>query len=240
MNKKILCIIPCRSGSKSIPHKNIKQFGDKPLIAWTIEQIKSSKYIDNIKVIVSTDDKHYAKIANNYGAETPFLRPKEISGDLSTDFEFIKHSVEWLKENENYNPDMILQLRVTCPFRKTMDIDKALEIFINNYDNYDSLRSVYKIDKTPYKLYKIKNNILIPYLKSYNNLNEPFNNCRQIFPNSYQHNGYIDILKTELLKDNKISGENIFPFIMKKECNIDIDTMDDWHDAEKNINIYIY
>ena len=125
---KILCLIPARSGSKSLPHKNIKLLNNKPLLAYSIEQAKNSKY--NMRIIVSTDSKEYSDIANKYGAETPFLRPKEISQDNSTDFEFIKHAIEWLKENENYYPDIILQLRPTQPDRKVSDIDKCLDIFI--------------------------------------------------------------------------------------------------------------
>ena len=86
---KILCIIPARSGSKGIPHKNIKLFHNKPLLAWSIIQAQQSKY--NMRIIVSTDSENYSNIANDYGAETPFLRPSEISQDSSTDYECIKH-----------------------------------------------------------------------------------------------------------------------------------------------------
>lgn len=85
---KILCLIPARSGSKSIPHKNIKLLNNKPLLAYSIEQAKNSKY--NMRIIVTTDSLKYASIANKYGAETPFIRPKNISQDNSTDLEFIK------------------------------------------------------------------------------------------------------------------------------------------------------
>ena len=190
---KILCLIPARSGSKGIKNKNIKELNGKPLIAYTIEQAINTKY--KMKIIVSTDSQEYADISKKYGAEVPFLRPKEISGDLSTDIEFIKHCVDWLKHNQDYIPDIILQLRVTSPLRKVDDINKSLEIFINNFDKYDSLRSVYELDKTPYKMYHIEKNNLIPIIKNYNNLNEPFNCGRQNFPKTYIHNGYIDILK---------------------------------------------
>ena len=99
---KILCIIPARSGSKVIQDKNIMNFRGKPLLSWSIEQAKKSKYSKNIKIIVSTDSEKYAEISKNYGAEVPFIRPKNISGDTSSDFECIKHCVDWLKKNENY------------------------------------------------------------------------------------------------------------------------------------------
>ena len=86
---KILCLIPARSGSKGIKHKNIRNLSGKPLMAWSIEQAKNSKH--SMRIIVTTDSEEYAKIARDYGAETPFLRPSKISQDLSTDLEFIKH-----------------------------------------------------------------------------------------------------------------------------------------------------
>ena len=89
----ILCIIPARSGSKGIKNKNIMDFNGKPLIAWSIEQAKKCNY--DMKIIVSTDSQDYADIAIIYGAEVPFLRPKKISDDLSTDIEFIKYCVDW-------------------------------------------------------------------------------------------------------------------------------------------------
>jgi CMP-N-acetylneuraminic acid synthetase len=230
---KILCIIPARSGSKGIKNKNIKILKGKPLLAWSIHQAQQSKY--KMKIIVSTDSEQYANIAKEYGAEVPFLRPKEISGDLSTDFECIKHCVDWLNINEKYIPDIIVQLRPTQPNRKVSDIDKAIKMFTDNINNFDSLRSVIPIKKSCFKMYTIENNFLIPTFNNFKNINEPYNQCRQILPQTYLHNGYIDILKTSILKDNTISGNNILPFIMKELNNIDIDFLDDWNKCLKNI-----
>ena len=232
-NFKILCIIPARSGSKSLPHKNIKNFKGKPLLAWSIFQAQKSLYAKNMRIIVSTDSDKYAKIAKNFGAEVPFLRPSLISDDNSTDFEFIKHAVDWLKINENYESDIILHLRPTQPCRKVDDIDKCLNIFINNYNNYDSLRTVIELDKSPFKAYQIdkKNNNLKPLFKEINNIKEPYNQCRQILPKTYLHNGYIDILKTNIINKGTISGDNIYPYIMSREDKIDIDDENDWNKA---------
>lgn len=222
---KILCIIPARSGSKGIKNKNIINFNEKPLLTWSIEQAQKCCY--NMKIIVSTDSQEYANIAIKYGAEVPFLRPLEISDDLSTDFEFIKHCVDWLKDNENYTSDIILQLRPTSPTRKIEDINKALEIFIKNRDKFDSLRSVIPFDKSPYKMYSLNNNNLTPLFNKVNKIQEPYNQPRQILPQCYLHNGYIDILNTSILNKNTISGKNILPFIMEETNNIDIDYVKD-------------
>jgi len=230
---KILCIIPARSGSKSLSHKNIKILKGKPLLAWSIGHAQKCKYSRQIRIIVSTDSEEYAKIARKYGAETPFLRPLEISNDLSTDFECIKHCIDWLKENEKYTSDIILQLRPTQPCRKVEDINECLDIFIKNIGKYDSLRSVIPVEKSPFKMYLTQNNELKPLFKQVNNIKEPYNQLRQILPQAYLHNGYIDIIKTKILDDNTISGERIYPYIMDKNETIDIDTMEDWVNTEK-------
>ena len=143
---KILCLIPARSGSKGISNKNIRLLNNKPLLTWSIEQAKNCKH--NMKIIVSTDSEEYKTIALKWGAEVPFLRPKEISKDLSTDYEFIIHALNWLKENQHYCPDIILHLRPTQPHRKVGDIDKCLKIFIENINDYDSLRSIVPFEKS--------------------------------------------------------------------------------------------
>lgn len=222
---KILCIIPARSGSKGIKNKNIMDFNGKPLLVWSIEQAQKCKY--NMKIVVSTDSNEYANISKKYGAEVPFLRPNNISADLSTDFEFIDHCIKWLKTNENYTCDIILQLRPTSPTRNIEDINKALQIFIKNRNKFDSLRSVIPFDKSPYKMYTLNNNILTPLFNEINNIQEPYNKPRQILPQCYLHNGYIDILNTSILNENTISGKNILPFIMEQNDNLDIDVISD-------------
>jgi len=231
----ILCLIPARSGSKGILDKNIKILNGKPLIAHSIEQAKETKYYKNnqMRIVVTTDSEKYANIAKEYGAEIPVLRPIEISQDLSTDLEFMKHMVDYLKEKENYNPDIIMQLRPTQPIRKIEDINKCLDLFIENYNDYDSLRTVIPYDKSPFKMYEIKDNVLTPLFKTLKiegtNIIEPYNQCRQLLPETFLHNGYVDILKPYLLNENKISGEKIYPYIMNKKDTIDIDTLDDWN-----------
>lgn len=222
---EILCIIPARSGSKGIIDKNIIDYNGKPLLSWSIIQAKNSKY--KMKIIVSTDSEKYKKIAIEYGAEVPFLRPPEISQDLSTDFECINHCVKWLEKNENYKSDIILHLRPTSPNRSVTLIDDCLDNFIKNRSNYDSLRSVIPFDKSPFKMYKISNNHLLPLFRSIDDIYEPYNQARQILPQCYLHNGYVDILNTNILQYSTISGNKILPYIMKEEHNIDIDNPKD-------------
>jgi CMP-N-acetylneuraminic acid synthetase len=164
----ILCLIPARSGSKGIIDKNIKILNNKPLLCHSIDQAKESKYYKNkqMRIVVTTDSEKYANISKEYGAEIPILRPSEISQDLSTDFEFMKHMIDYLKLTENYNPDIILQLRPTQPLRKIDEIDKCIDIFISKFEEYDSLRTVIPYEKSPFKMYEVKDNKLIPLFKN--------------------------------------------------------------------------
>ena len=224
----ILCIIPARSGSKGIKHKNIKLFRGKPLLIWSIIQAKQCKY--NMKILVSTDSEEYLNIAKKAGAEVPFLRPKELSGDLSTDYEFIKYTLDKLKEKEKYIPDIIVQLRPTYPTRKVEDLDRCIEIFIKERENgYTSLRTIVPFEKSPYKMYTIKGNHLEPLFKDINGtLEEPYNRCRQELPQAFLHNGCIDIMNANIIHEGTISGNKIYGYIMNEEETKDIDYEKDW------------
>ena len=106
--KTVLAVIPARGGSKGIPRKNIKKLCGKPLIAWTIEEGLKSKYID--KLIVSTEDEEIALLSRKYGAEVPFLRPKELSYDDTPGIEPIIHSIKWMENaGIEYNYICVLQ-----------------------------------------------------------------------------------------------------------------------------------
>ena len=229
----VLALIPARGGSKGIKMKNIKEFRGKPLIYWSIKLALDCKVVN--RVIVSTDNENIKRVAEECGADVPFLRPKEISGDLSTDYEFIKHCLDYLKENGEDEPDIIVQLRPTYPTRKLDILNETLDIFIKNLDNYDSLRTVYEMEKSPYKMYNIEDGELKPLFKEVKGIKEPYNQCRQLLPKTYIHNGYIDLIKTEIVeRKGSITGDRIYPYLMSKEEYHDIDTEKDWKDAEKN------
>ena len=224
----ILCIIPARSGSKGIKHKNIKLFRGKPLLVWSIIQAKQCKY--NMKILVSTDSEEYLNIAKKAGAEVPFLRPKELSEDLSTDYEYVKYTLDKLKEKEEYIPDIIVQLRPTYPTRKVEDLDHCIEIFLKERENgYTSLRTIVPFEKSPYKMYMMKGNNLEPLFKDINGvLEEPYNRCRQELPQTFLHNGCIDIMNANIINEGTISGNKIYGYIMNKEEIKDIDYEKDW------------
>jgi|TARA_Y100000310_G_scaffold162742_1_gene162688 N-acylneuraminate cytidylyltransferase len=182
---KILAIIPARGGLKDVPKKNIRELAGKPLLAWTVEEAKKSKYID--RVIVSTDDEETADIARKYGAEVPFMRPAGISQDLSTDIEFLTHAVDFLKENENYEPDIVVLLRTTSPLKTAQHIDKGIELLIKTPEA-DAVRPIIESPKHPYKMWKISEDKkwTEPFLsKDFTGMDEPYNGPRQVLPDVY-------------------------------------------------------
>ena len=140
--KNILGLIPARGGSKGLPRKNIKPLLGKPLIAWTIEQALVSKYLD--RVVVSTDNKEIAEISIKYGAEVPFTRPKELARDDSTTSDVILHALNWFESTgEKY--DYLALLEPTSPLREKNDIDKCIELLIDN-EVAKSIVSVSKLE----------------------------------------------------------------------------------------------
>ena len=123
----IVAFIFARGGSKGLPGKNIKTFSGKPLIAWSIEQAKQVQSID--RVIVSTDSNEIAKIAKDYGAEIPFLRPKDISEDDSPEWKAWRHALSFLLETEGKMPDIMLSIPATAPLRRVVDIEECLSLY---------------------------------------------------------------------------------------------------------------
>ena len=140
--KKVIAIIPARAGSKGVLNKNIKSLNGKPLISYTIEEAKKSKFID--KLIVSTDSKEIADISLSQGASVPFIRPSELSTDSSLTFDVIKHTMNFLKDKDEHY-DIIVLLQPTTPFRKVESIDKAI-LTLKKSNKYTSVVSVIEVE----------------------------------------------------------------------------------------------
>ncbi|OGY43097.1 MAG: hypothetical protein A2729_05805 [Candidatus Buchananbacteria bacterium RIFCSPHIGHO2_01_FULL_39_14] len=231
--KEILAVIPARGGSKGVPKKNIKLLCGKPLIVWTITEAKKSKYLT--RIIVSTDDEEIAEIAKRNGAEVPFLRPSEISGDLSTDVEFLLHALNFLKQKENYEPEIVLRLPPTSPLRTAKNIDEGI-IKLLNTPGADAARPILEAPKHPYKMWKISadGQWLKPFLsKEFTGFEEPHNIARQLFPKVYIHTGAMDIMRLKTIRELKsTSGNKLTYFFMKPEESINIDTPLDFEIAE--------
>jgi N-acylneuraminate cytidylyltransferase len=121
----IVACIFARGGSKGLPGKNIRPLGGKPLITWSIEQALSVERID--RVIVSTDSHDIAEIAKASGAEVPFMRPSELSGDKSPEWLAWRHMLTYLKQADGQYPEAMISLPTTAPLRSTQDIDNCID-----------------------------------------------------------------------------------------------------------------
>lgn len=225
---KITAIIPARSGSKSVKNKNIIKLLGHPLIAYSIAICKMSSLVHEI--VVSTDSKKISKIAKKYGANVPFLRPKNISRNDSLDVEFFFHYLNFLKKNNLEKPDIILHVRPTTPLRTLKIFNRGIKYFIK-MKNFTSMRSVYKSNQTPYKIFKLKKNSLKGFFPKFKN--EYYNLPRQKFTETYIPNGYIDIVKPSIIRKNKLHGEKILAY--KTDIISDIDSKEDFKDAENKV-----
>ena len=230
----IIALIPARSGSKGIPNKNIKLYKGLPLMVHSINIAKECKFIN--EVYVSTDSEEYQNIAIQNGAKVCELRSIEISNDLSPDIDTFKHFLKWRSNNNLQIPDIIIHLRPTYPNRTLELLNNCIISFLSKYENYHSLRTVVKIKNSPYKMYYIDRNKLIPFILDDDRFLEPYNQARQNFKTTYLHNGCIDIVKTEIiLKYNLLSGHNILPYIMDENEIDDIDEIKDFIDSENKV-----
>lgn len=220
---KVIALIPARSGSKGVPNKNTRLLGGRPLIAWSIMAAKRAGSID--RVIVSTDSYEYAQLAIQLGAEAPFLRPAEISGDRSTDFDFIAHALDWLADNDG-EPEYIVHIRPTTPFRDPAQIDAAVRLFQRS-KVATALRSAHEMSESAYKTFEIAPEGQFKRLGADGTALDAANNARQQFPATYQANGYVDVLSTRFIRDNNlIHGGWVLPFITPTV--VEVDTEDDF------------
>jgi len=163
---KILAIIPARGGSKSVPRKNIKDLHGKPLIAYTIEAAKNSKYIN--KVVLSTDDDEIAEVARKFGAETPFKQPAHTAEYASSALSAVLHALQFLEENESYKPEIVVYLQPTSPFRKSEHIDKAIKTLLED-ESIDGVMGMTQVKQHPFMAFKkSEDGTMVPFIDMQN------------------------------------------------------------------------
>lgn len=223
---KIVALVPSRAGSTRVKDKNIRQIYGMPLIGIAVRQALDVPEIDDI--YISTDSELYADIAVNYGAVCPFLRPKEISGDTSTDYEVFSHFLEWYESVYKELPEMIVQVRATAPIRYSESISKAIG-FMRDHPEFDSLRSVSKPHQTPYKMWYLDENKKITPVMSDRLYDMP----TQKAPACFGQDGIVDIVRpSTLLKYKNMAGEKIAGFLDHPQT-WDIDIEADLEKASK-------
>ena len=192
MKKEVLAIIPARGGSKGVKRKNIRKLNGIPLIGYTINAARNSKYVS--RVMVSTEDSEIAEVSMSLGAEVPFLRPSELASDNSPTMDCILHMLKYLEENEGYIPDYVVLLQCTSPLRTSKHIDEAYEKLINS--SFDSIISVAEVESNPYWSNVFKGEKLEYFIEEGKKITR-----RQDLPEVYRMNGAIYLAKLNVLKN---------------------------------------
>lgn len=217
----VICVIPARSGSKSIKDKNIVELCGKPLIAHSIETALEANNID--RVLVSTDSPDYRDISLSYGAEVPFIRPRHLALDTSTDLDFMGHLCAYLREQEECVPSIIVHLRPTTPLRDAKLVDSAIANFLCDSEA-TSLRSAHLAPESPLKWFKKGESCR--YWKGFGDDEELVNESvankpKQSFDPVYIPNGYVDIVRPEVVTSGRLHGEKILAFCTPPVVEID-------------------
>ncbi len=227
----IYSIIPARAGSKGVPGKNIKLLGGYPLVAYSI--IASRFFSQANRTIVSTDSEKIAKIALHYGAEVPFLRPKEFAQDTSGDLDYVLHAINWFRENEAQIPEYLAILRPVTPLRATDIIDKAIKVISEDLQA-TSLRTIHQLAEPAEKQVRIDDKGYLRGLFPNDPRPEYFNLPRQTFPPAFEPNGCVDIVKTDyVLRNNRLLGPRMIGHATGRVT--EIDTVEDFDYLEYDL-----
>ena len=217
MQAKSVALVTARGGSKRLPRKNALLLGGRPLLAWSIEAALNAAGVR--RVIMSTDDPELMQLARDAGAEVPFVRPADLSGDKSSHYDVVRHAIEWVRRDEGGLPEMVVLLQPTSPFRTHEDIDGLIDLMDNS--GADSGFSVSSVESHPNYIYRLdEQGVATPlvegragYVRSQDL--EPF----------FQENGACYAMRPKtLLERLSIIGPNSVGYVMPAERSVDIDT----------------
>lgn len=221
----VLGVIPARGGSKGVRRKNLRTVAGKPLIAWTIEEAKKSKYID--RLILSSEDEEIINVAKSWGCEVPFVRPQELAQDETPGIEPVLHALRLLPAY-----DYIVLLQPTSPLRSVEDIDGCIKQCLEYRAN--ACVSVTEPDKNPYWMYTLDaDGKMVPLIDL-----KDFPVRRQDLPKVYALNGAVYVARCDwLLETRSFLTRETIAYPMPTERSIDVDTEFDLILAEAMLNV---
>ncbi len=217
----VIGLIPARSGSRRIKNKNILLLNNEPLISYTIKAALKSQLIN--RIIVSTDSLNIADLSKVYGAEVPFLRPKEYAQDNSSDISVMKHCID---EINLHSSDLIVYLRPTTPFKTAFLIDHCIRLLANS-PQFTCIRTISKItgNNHPYWMFKKNEDKLEPFITG---IDMQQYHQSQLLPECFKVNGVVDVFKvSEVFKGNQYGNKIGYVEITERYRDIDIDTEED-------------
>jgi N-acylneuraminate cytidylyltransferase len=225
-----VAIIPARGGSKRIPKKNIKEFAGLPLIAYSIEVAKRSGIFEHI--IVSTDDLAIAKIAKEYGAEVPFIRPTHLSDDITGTRDVTNHAIEWAKQNLG-EPMFCCAIYATAPFLQVEYLQQGLQALVD-HPNKSFAYSVTSFAFPIQRALLMKEDYALPAFEN------DIAKRSQDLPEAYHDAGQFYWGRTQdYLSSKPIFSEYGIPIILPRHLVQDIDTHEDWYRAELMYQAYV-
>lgn len=225
----VIGLITARGGSKGLPRKNLRLLAGQPLIAWSIEAARRSRYLR--RVIVSTDDAEIAEVSRRYGAEVPFMRPGDLAGDASPHVPVILHALDWLGQHEGRQPEWVMLLQPTSPLRAGEDIDAAIELAEKT--GTDAVIGVTEPRHHPFLMYRMdERGRLTKFMSS-----DPAYARRQDLPPVFAVNGAIYLIRgSHLRATGSLTPDGCLGLPMPAERAMDIDTAEDLRLAELILN----
>ncbi|MDB4992176.1 MAG: putative N-acylneuraminate cytidylyltransferase [Parcubacteria group bacterium] len=229
---RVLAIIPARGGSKGIPRKNLLRIGEIPLVGYAVRAAKAAHGVD--AVIVSTDDEEIANVAREYGADVPFLRPAELAQDTSRDIEALTHTLDWVKKERGWEPEIVLLLPPTSPSRMSSDIEAVIAQM--DETGADSVRTmVHPPHWNPYKMWRDagETGAVQPILPQ-GALAVP----RQELDRHYMPVGIAYAMRTSNIRKGSMWGEDVRVLEIPLARYTDIDTPEDVEEAERVMKEY--
>lgn len=218
----ILGVITARGNSRGLPGKNIRQLGDRPLLAWSILAAQRSQRLT--RCIVSTDDQEIAEVARQWGGEVPFLRPKELAEDDTPHLPVMQHALREMEARDGVTYECAVILQPTSPFRLPQDIDETITLLERT--DADSAVTLYELDgkEHPMKVKKLEGERVVPYV-----LDEPEGARRQDLPKAYKRSSHVYAIRRKtLMDDERLFGDYIAGHVVDRARVVDIDDELDW------------
>jgi CMP-N-acetylneuraminic acid synthetase len=219
---QVLAIVPARGGSKGVPRKNLRLLAGKPLVVHAVETGLAARLVS--RVVCSTDDPEIADVARAAGAEVPFLRPAELAADGSEDWPVFKHALDWLAEHDNWQPDLVVNLRPTSPMRTPSHVDDAIRLLLDT--GADSVKAVCLARQHPHKMWlRQPDRSIEPYLKTAFRAQRGPDVPRAELDDVYWQNGVVDVTRREVILEQRVMiGRRVAGLVTQLADSIDIDT----------------
>lgn len=224
---RVLALVPARGGSKGLPRKNVLPLGGHPLVAWSVAAGLQAETVH--RVLCSTDDPEIAEAAVRYGAEAPFLRPAELAQDDTLDLPVFQHALAWLERELHWRADIVVQLRPTSPLRFPGQVDEAVRMLLDTPEA-TGVRTVIPAPANPYKMWLLPERGAGHYMRPLVGVpcfEESYNMPRQKLPQAWWHTGTIDVVRADVVRAGRMSGDRLLPMPADPRQAVDIDTEDD-------------